>query len=66
MFLSLNHYVHWVGTVDLSNVFKFLALRLGEDAQWEARQYAQAIVTLLRPHLPGMMKLFDETLKGAQ
>lgn len=66
MFLSLNHYVHWVGTVDLSNMFKFLALRLGEDAQWEARQYAQAIVTLLRPHLPGMMQLFDETLKDAQ
>lgn len=66
MFLSLNHYVHWVGTVDLSNMFKFLALRLGEDAQWEARQYAQAIVTLLRPHLPGLMQLFDETLKDAQ
>lgn len=63
MFLHVNHYVHWIGRVDLSNLFKFLALRTHEHAQIEARVYAQSIVNLLRPHLPGLMALFDEVVR---
>lgn len=60
MLLHLNHYVHWIGRVDLSNMFKFLALRTHEHAQVEARAYAWAIVDLLRAQLPGLMSLFDK------
>lgn len=60
MLLHLNHYVHWIGRVDLSNMFQFLALRTHEHAQVEARTYAWAIVDLLRAQLPGLMDLFDK------
>jgi thymidylate synthase (FAD) len=60
MFLHLNHYVHWLGNVDLHNLFHFLALRTHSHAQVEARAYGFAIVELLRPHLPELMGLFDQ------
>jgi thymidylate synthase (FAD) len=63
MFLHLNHYVHWLGNVDLGNMFKFLALRAHSHAQIEAQAYAFAIIDLLRPQLPGLMGLFDELVK---
>lgn len=63
MFLHLNHYVHWLGNVDLHNMFHFLALREHEHAQIEARKYAWATIDLLRPHLPGLMGLFDKHCK---
>lgn len=58
MFLHVNHYVHWLGRVDLRNLFSFLRLRLDKTAQWEARQYAAAILELIRPHLPGLVEMF--------
>jgi thymidylate synthase (FAD) len=60
MFLHLNHYVHWLGNVDLHNMFHFLSLREHSHAQIEARKYAWATIELLRPHLPGLMELFDK------
>ncbi len=63
LFLHLNHYVHWLGNVDLSNLYKFLALREHSHAQKQARAYASAIIELLRPHLPGLMTLFDELVR---
>jgi len=63
MFLHLNHYVHWLGNVDLSNMFHFLKLRAHSHAQIEAQKYAFAIIELLRPHLPGLMGLFDKHVR---
>lgn len=63
MFLHLNHYVHWIGNVDLGNMFGFLKLRAHSHAQIEAQAYAYAILDLLRPHLPGLIGLFDELVK---
>lgn len=63
MFLHVNHYVHWLGNVDLGNMFNFLRLRVHSHAQIEAQVYAHAIIKLLRPHLPGLMKLFDELVR---
>lgn len=60
MLLHLNHYVHWLGNVDLHNLFHFLRLRTHDHAQIEAQRYAWAIVDLLRPHLPQLMSLFDK------
>lgn len=63
MFLHLNHYVHWLGNVDLGNMFHFLKLRAHSHAQVEAQAYAFAIIDLLRPHLPGLMGLFDKHVR---
>jgi thymidylate synthase (FAD) len=63
--LHLNHYVHWLGNVDLANMFKFMRLRAHSHAQIEAQRYAEAIVSLLRPHLPGLMSLFDKHVRKA-
>lgn len=65
MFLHLNHYVHWLGNVDLHNLFHFLRLRTHSHAQKQARAYAEAIVSLLRPHLPELMALFDKHCRRA-
>lgn len=63
MFLHVNHYVHYVTTVNLRNLFNFLRLRCHSHAQVEARKYADAIVTLMRKPLPGLMGLFDELVR---
>lgn len=59
MFLSLNHYTHWLWKQDLHNMMHFLALRMDKHAQIEAREYANAIYNLLKEILPETMKLFD-------
>ena len=60
LFLSLNHYTHWIWKQDLRNLMHFLALRQHSHAQVEAQKYADAIFTLLEPHLPGLMGLYKE------
>ncbi len=44
---------YWA-TVDLSNLLKFIELRASEHAQWEIREYAEAIKKLLRPSIPNI------------
>ena len=39
-------------TVDLHNLFHFLKLRTDSHAQWEIRQFADAILTLIEPIVP--------------
>jgi thymidylate synthase (FAD) len=41
-------------TVDLHNLITFIALRDSPEAQWEIRQYAVAIKTLIRPRFPNV------------
>lgn len=60
MFLHLNHYTQFIWKQDLHNMMHFLSLRLDEHAQWETRQYAEAIYQLLKVHLPLSMGWFDE------
>lgn len=54
--LTQNMMVTFWATVDLSNLLHFLDLRDHQHAQWEIREYAQAIKTLLAPHLPNLAK----------
>lgn len=63
MFLSLNHYTHWLWKQDLRNLMHFLALRDHSHAQVEAQRYAQAITQLLEPQIPGIMALYKELMK---
>lgn len=60
LFLSLNHYTHWLWKQDLHNMMHFLRLRDHSHAQIEAQLYAKAIDGHLRQHLPHSMKLYDE------
>jgi thymidylate synthase (FAD) len=50
--LPLATYSHMFVTANLLNWFRFLTLRHAPDAQWEIRQYAEAIVELIRPIAP--------------
>lgn len=63
LFLSLNHYTHWLWKQDLRNLLHFLALRCDSYAQVEAQAYANAIVSLLEPQIPGLMSLFKELIQ---
>jgi thymidylate synthase (FAD) len=56
--LPLATYSHLFGTVNLSNLFKFLNERLAKDAQWEIRQYAAALLKLAEPIAPVAVKCF--------
>lgn len=63
LFLSLNHYTHWLWKQDLHNLFHLLSLRDHSHAQIESQKLAQAIDGLIRPHLPFSMELYDEYRK---
>jgi len=64
LFLHLNHYTHWLSTVNLRNLLGFLWLRDHGHAQAEAQAYAQAITNLLEPHIPGLMATYRELKRG--
>lgn len=64
MFLHVNHYTHWMTTMNLRNLFlSFLALRDHSHAQIESQAYAQATVRLLDPYLPGLMAMYKEMVR---
>jgi thymidylate synthase (FAD) len=50
--LPLNTYSHMFATVNLHNLFKFLALRLDGHAQYEIRVYAKAMLKLIKSVVP--------------
>ena len=60
LFLHVNHYTHWLWKQDLRNLLHFLGLRAHRHAQIEAQKYAEAIIELLTPHIPGIMALWQE------
>jgi thymidylate synthase (FAD) len=59
-YLPLNIYTSWLWHQDLHNMIHFLKLRLHSHTQYESRQYAEAIYTLLKSVLPYTMELFDK------
>lgn len=46
--LPVNVYTQWFWKIDLHNLLHFLNLRMDSHAQWEIRQYATAILELVR------------------
>lgn len=62
MVLPQSVYTNFVWSVDLHNLMNFLRLRLDHHAQWEIRQYAGAILNLVRPIVPECMAAFEEYL----
>ncbi|TBH20026.1 FAD-dependent thymidylate synthase [Thermus thermamylovorans] len=66
MVLPLNLYTEFYWKQDLHNLFHFLALRLAPEAQWEIRQYAEAIARLVKERVPLAWQSFEEhVLRGA-
>jgi thymidylate synthase (FAD) len=63
LFLSLNHYTHWLYKMDLHNLFNFMRLRDHSHAQIEAQLYAQAVVELLDRVMPRSMALYRKYRK---
>lgn len=58
--LPLNTYSHMFATVNLHNLFRFLKLRLHPHAQWEIRQYAEAMLEGIEPVVPVTYGLWKE------
>ena len=62
--LPQNMMVTFWGTVNLNNLLHFLELRDDEHAQWEIREYAKAIKSLIKPVIPNVAEYFKT--KGQQ
>ncbi len=58
--LPVSIYTEFYWKQDLHNLFHFLKLRLGEDAQHEIREYAQAIAYIVKNHVPLAFASFEE------
>lgn len=58
--LPVGRYSRMRASANLRNWLGFLSLRLAPQAQWEIRQYAQAVHDLLAPLFPRTLALFDE------
>jgi thymidylate synthase (FAD) len=64
--LPVSTYTRWVSTWDAHNLMHFLALRLDPHAQWEVREYAQAIAHVVADWLPLTWEAFvDYRLRAA-
>ncbi|MNS41932.1 Thymidylate synthase ThyX [compost metagenome] len=57
-----NLYTNWYWQIDLHNLFHFLRLRLDWHAQWEIRQYAEAMARCARAVAPLCYEAFEEHL----
>lgn len=60
--LPVGRYSRMRASANLRNWLQFLILRMAESAQWEIRQYANALHSVLKELFPRTMGLFDETL----
>lgn len=58
--LPVAQYSRMWASANLRNWLAFLDLRLPENAQWEIRQYAEAVLDLVRAHFPRTAALFEE------
>ena len=57
--LPVNTYSQMVWQMDLSNLLGFLKLRMDTKAQWEIRQYANAIADVVKAAFPATWGTFE-------
>lgn len=60
--LPQNMMTTFYATVNLRNLLHFLSLRMDAHAQWEIRQYANAIYKIIEPLYPHVIKAFNDGL----
>ena len=58
--IPVNQYTRWRMQGVLLNWLKFLTLRLPENVQWETRQYAEAVASIVQEKFPRTYSLFAE------
>jgi thymidylate synthase (FAD) len=58
--MPVGRYSQMRASTSLRNWLGFLTLRLDPAAQWEIRQYAEAVLVLVRQHFPQTAALFEE------
>lgn len=58
--LPVGRYSRMRAQANLRNWLGFLTLRQADNAQWEIRQYADAVCNLLKPLFPRTMQLYQE------
>jgi thymidylate synthase (FAD) len=64
--LPVSTYSRMFATVDLHNLVHFLRLRLHKHAQWEIQEYARALVTLVEPTCPTVIKMLKEEMQDGK
>jgi thymidylate synthase (FAD) len=64
--LPVNQYSRMRASANLRNWLGFLALRMDEAAQWEIRQYANAVADLVKQNFPRTYELFEEGSRGLE
>lgn len=57
--VPVSRYSRMRASANLRNWLQFLDLRLSPSAQWEIRQYAEAVNTILKEKFPRTMDLFN-------
>ena len=62
--LPQNMYTEYYGTVNLSNLLKFIELRTHEGAQWEIQKVASACLEIATDLWPITSKAYRETKRG--
>ena len=55
-------YTEYYGTVNLSNLMKFIELRIHEGAQWEIQQVALACLEIAKKHWPIAVQSYQDAL----
>lgn len=58
--LPQNLYTEYYGTCNLNNLFKFIALRVHDGAQWEIQQVALACLEMMKDLFPITAKAYDK------
>lgn len=58
--LPVNFYTQWYWKTDLHNLLRFLELRMDTHAQWEIRQYADVIGSIVERWVPHTWQAFRD------
>jgi thymidylate synthase (FAD) len=65
MVLPVNYYTEVYWKQNLHNLFHLIKLRLDTHAQWEIRQFAQAVYDIIKPLFPACVEAFDDYVMEA-
>lgn len=60
LIIPVNQYTRFRASANLRNWLGFLSLRLDAGAQWEMKQYAEAVAVVIKERFPRTYALFEE------
>lgn len=64
--MPVGHYSRMRASANLRNWLAFLTLRMDPAAQWEIRQFANAVTQIIAQNFPRTYELFADTLKAPE